>query len=191
MVRTLFLERLRAERELAAPEGARLERIVTSPISAARAAWSEALAKVRLPQSADPALPADTLELIDGRGLRHRVALQVIGDPDRPTTDVRAVLAPAGPYGRVIEIVGADDAAAAALAALAARLWSLPWRTPGPQGVLARLHGTALERQAEIAAACAAQDGAGDPAFLDVAACLAGVTPAWSGGPLMWGRTRA
>jgi 3-hydroxyacyl-CoA dehydrogenase/enoyl-CoA hydratase/3-hydroxybutyryl-CoA epimerase len=28
---------------------------------------------------------------------------------------------------------------------------------------------------------------AGDPAFLDVAACLAGVSPAWSGGPLCWG----
>ena len=27
---------------------------------------------------------------------------------------------------------------------------------------------------------------AGDPAFLDVAACLAGVSPAWTGGPLTW-----
>ena len=91
----------------------------------------------------------------------------------------------------MIEIVGADDASAAALAALAARLGSLPWRTPGPAAVLPRLRGLPLEPQAVAAAACAAEPGAGDPAFLDVAACLAGITPAWSGGPLTWQRSRA
>ncbi len=32
--------------------------------------------------------------------------------------------------------------------------------------------------------------GAGDPAFFDVATCLAGIAPAWSGGPLVWAQSR-
>ena len=191
MVRTLFLERLRAERELAAPAGVELERIGIGAIGSARAAWAEALAKVKLPHAADASLPADTLELVDRQGARHRIALRVLDDADIAASGASAVLAPAGPYGRVLEINGADDATAAALTALAARLGSLAWRTPGPAAVLPRLRGLALDRQAAVAAACAAEPGAGDPAFLDVAACLAGVAPAWSGGPLTWQRTRA
>ena len=57
MVRTLFLERLRAERELAAPPGLRIERIALGTIDEARLAWSEALARLKLPQVADAALP--------------------------------------------------------------------------------------------------------------------------------------
>jgi 3-hydroxyacyl-CoA dehydrogenase/enoyl-CoA hydratase/3-hydroxybutyryl-CoA epimerase len=52
--------------------------------------------------------------------------------------------------------------------------------------VLQRLHGASLAVQAAIALESAAADRAGDPAFLDTAACLAGVTPPWSGGPLTW-----
>ena len=197
MVRTLFLERLRAERELAAPSDVKLERLSLGAISPARQAWADALAKVKLPQAVDAAPPADTLELIDGQGSRFRVALRVVHEPADAdaaalgTQTVQAVLAPAGPYGRVMEIVGADDATAPALAALAARVWSLPWRTPGPFAVLPKLRGLPLEQQAPIAAACAAAPGAGDPAFLDVAACLAGIAPAWSDGPLTWQRTQA
>ncbi len=195
MVRTLFLERLRAERELAAPADMKLERISFGAISPARGAWADALAKVKLPQAADPALPADTLELVDMQGGHHRMGLRMLddalNDTAAPAPGVHAVLAPAGPYGRVLEIVGADDAGAAALAALAARLWSLPWPTPGPLAVLPRLRGLALPQQAQAAAAMAAVPGAGDPAFLDVAACLAGIAPAWSGGPLTWRRTQA
>ena len=205
MVRTLFLERLRAERELAAPADVRLERIITGLISPARSAWAHALAKVKLPQAVDAALPADTLELVDVQGLHHRVALRVLDDASDADGAVvaggtvgtvatvhgtHAVLAPAGPYGRVMEIVAADDASVATLAALAARLWSLPWRTPGPRSVLQQLRGMPLAQQVAVAAACAAAPGAGDPAFLDVAACLAGIAPAWSGGPLTWQRTQ-
>jgi 3-hydroxyacyl-CoA dehydrogenase/enoyl-CoA hydratase/3-hydroxybutyryl-CoA epimerase len=167
----------------------RIERIAIGAITAARRSWSEALAKVRLPQATDEALPADTLELIDRQGVRHRAALRVLDDaPDADRGDrlPLAVLAPAGPYGRVLEIVGASDDDAAALAGLAERLWSLPWRTPGPASVLQLLHGRPLERQAQLALQCASLAGAGDPAFVDVAACLAGVTPAWTGGPLTW-----
>jgi 3-hydroxyacyl-CoA dehydrogenase/enoyl-CoA hydratase/3-hydroxybutyryl-CoA epimerase len=190
MVRTLFLERLRAERELAAPAGVKIERIGLGTLSPA---WAEALAKLKLPQAVDPALPADTLELVDLQGGRHRVALRTLDGAATATataTTPCAVLAPAGPYGRVLEIVGAGDASAAVLAALAARLWSLPWRTPGPASVLQQLHGLALPQQVPMATAAAAAPGAGDAAFLDVAVCLAGIAPAWSGGPLTWQRTQ-
>jgi 3-hydroxyacyl-CoA dehydrogenase/enoyl-CoA hydratase/3-hydroxybutyryl-CoA epimerase len=185
MVRTLFLERLRAERELAAPMGSAIEHIETGEIDAAHKAWADALGKVKLPQSANAALPPNTVEIIDHRGARHRVALALLDD--RPRTGAAlpmAVLAPAGPYGRVLEIVGANDAAAASLAVLSARLWALPWRTTGADSVLRRLQGKPLSEQAQAARAYLAQPSAGDEAFLDVAACLAGVTPAWSGGPL-------
>ena len=184
MVRTLFLERLRAERELAAPPGVKLERLTFGKLDSA---WTDALAKVKLPQAADPLLPADTLELFDQLGARHKVKVQVLHDT---AVGPCAVLAPPGPYGRVMEMVGTDDGSADALAALAARMRTLAWRTPGPASVLKQLHGLTLEQQVPVAEASAAATGAADPAFLDVAACLAGVSPAWSGGPLTWQRTQ-
>ncbi|HEV7575241.1 MAG TPA: enoyl-CoA hydratase-related protein [Caldimonas sp.] len=189
MVRTLFLQRLRAERELAGRNDVRLERIGVGAVSEARRAWSEALTRLKLPQASDRNLPGDTLALIDAQGQQRRVALQVLDDDADFGGEVPfpfAVLSPAGPYGRVLEIVGASDADAAALAALAARLGSLPWRTPGPTSLLQRLRGRSLEEQAKLALRFAAQPNAGDPAFVDVAACLSGVTPAWTGGPLTW-----
>ena len=189
MVRTLFLERLRAERELAAPAGMRIERIAVGAIGESRRAWSEALAKVKLPQVADPALPADALALIDVQGRVHRVALSVLEEGTQVGGEVplpRAVLSPAGPYGRVLEIVGASDDDAAALAALAGKLWSLPWRTPGPASVLQEMRGRPLAQQAQIALRHATRSSADELAFIDVAACLSGVTPAWTGGPLTW-----
>ncbi len=185
MVRTLFLERLRAERELAAPAGVRLERIGVGRIGLAHQAWIAALVKLKLPQTPDDSLPGDTLELIGADGRAHRLALGVLESDHTPGLPL-AVLSPAGAYGRVLEIVGADDATAALAAALAARLWCLPWRTPGPRSVLRQLRGRPLAEQARVALRCAAQAGAGEPVFLDVAACLAGVSPAWSGGPLTW-----
>jgi 3-hydroxyacyl-CoA dehydrogenase/enoyl-CoA hydratase/3-hydroxybutyryl-CoA epimerase len=186
MVRTLFLERLRAERELAAPKGTGIERIEIGPLGAAHKTWADALARTKLAQAANPALPEGTLEIVDPAGGRHRVALAVLDVLPTADAGALAVLAPLGPYGRVIEIISADDAAAAALAALAPRLGALPWRTPGAASVLQRLRGDTLEDQARTALRCAAQPGAGDMAFLDVAACLSGVTPAWTGGPLCW-----
>lgn len=185
MVRTLFLERLRAERELPAPEGCGIARIGVGPLRPALKSWSDALAKLKLPHEADAALPPDTIEIIDLQGAKHRVALAVL-DRGAVTALPLAVLSPAGPYGRVLEIVGADPAAAAALAVLAARLWSLPWRTPGPASLLQQLHGSSLGEQAQAALQFAAQPAAGDLAFVDVAACLSGATPAWTGGPLTW-----
>lgn len=183
MVRTLFLERLRAERELAPPAGVAVESLRIGPISAGRAAWQAALGRLKLPQQTDAALPADTIEVTGRAGAVHWAALRVTADAPTAVDGAQLVLSPQGPYGRVIEIAGADDAQATVLAALAMRLWSLPWRTPGPVSRLATLQGRTLEEQAQQAAAWAQNS---DPAFIDVAACLAGVAPAWSGGPLSW-----
>lgn len=184
MVRTLVLERLRTERELIAPAKMKLERLAVGQLGSA---WIDALSKVKLPQAADPLLPADTIELFDVHGGRHKIRVHTLADvADGPC----AVLPSPGPYGRVMEIVGADNGTAAALAALAARMGTVAWRTPGPRSVLQQLHGLTLEQQVPIATACAAGHGAGDLAFLDVATCLAGATPAWSGGPLTWQRAQ-
>jgi 3-hydroxyacyl-CoA dehydrogenase/enoyl-CoA hydratase/3-hydroxybutyryl-CoA epimerase len=181
MVRSLFLERLRADRELAPTVG--IERLRVGPISAARSAWTHALAKLKLPQDAVATLPADTADLVDQQGRTQRIALRVLDEEPAASSGAYAVLAPLGPYGRVIEIVAAADAADAA-AALAVKLRALPWRTPGPTSLLQALRGRPLEEQQRIAHA--ALPAAGDPAFVDVAACLSGVSPAWSGGPLSW-----
>ena len=181
MVRTLFLERLRAERELAPPDDSKLESLRVGPISPARAAWSQALARLKLPQTADTSLPEDTLVWHDTRGHSERLAMRVLDEAAAASADPQAVLGPAGPYGRVVELVGNSGAGAALLAA---RLWALPWRTPGPVGVLQRLRGLDLAAQENLARELLPT--LGDPAFVDVAACLAGVSPAWSGGPLSW-----
>lgn len=181
MVRSLFLERLRADRELAPTVG--IERLRVGPISAARSAWNQALAKLKVPQDAVATLPADTADLVDQQGRTQRIALRVLDEEPAASSEAYAVLAPPGPYGRVIEIVAAADAADAA-AALAVKLRALPWRTPGPISLLQALRGRPLEEQQRIARA--ALPAAGDPAFIDVAACLSGVSPAWSGGPLSW-----
>lgn len=179
MVRTLFLERQRAERELAPPPDAAVETLRSGVVPAA---WEAALSKLKLAREVNPSLADGLLEATDRSGGVHRAWLREVADAPRPADAPQLVLAPAGPYGRVIEIVGGDDRAAAAFAALATRLWALPWRTPGPVSRLAQLAKQPLAAQAQLAAAW----GDLDPAFIDVAACLAGIAPAWSGGPLAW-----
>lgn len=188
MVRTLFLERLRAERELAPPKDTQLVSIRHGAFGVGRQAWAQALARVKLPCTPDNALPADALALTDAQGHTHYVLARVLGDAAQAGEgETVAVLAPAGAYGRVVEIVGRADAPAAALAAaLAQRLWAVPWRSNGTTGLLQSLVGKDLPAQAALAVNWAARPGAGDPAFLDVAACLSGVAPGWSGGPLAW-----
>ena len=185
MVRTLFLERLRAERELAPPPGAQLTSVRHGTFGAGRQSWAQALARAKkLDVAEDASLPADTL-VLNGS---HHVLARVLGDEVHAAAqETVAVLAPAGPYGRVMEIVGQGDGEAASLlAALAQRLWALPWPSGGQASELRALVGRDLPAQAALALAWVARSGAGEPAFYDVAACLAGVSPGWSGGPLAW-----
>lgn len=187
MVRTLFLGRLRAERELR-PEGVTLTALRMGPISAPRQAWAQAFSKLRMDKVEDPALPADTIEMVDAQGATHRAQLRVLDEAaiTAHTGDVAGVLAPAGPYGRVLEIVGPATPAARALAALGALMWVLPWPSRGHASLLQSLQGQPLAAQAATAVVWAARPGAGDPVFLDVAVCLAGLAPGWTGGPLSW-----
>ena len=189
MVRTLFLERLRAERELAAPPETRIQSIRIGTISAVRNAWVEALAKLKIPQVKDATLPSDTLDLLDQNAQSHRVALRVLDEaPDAPGHTAAgapiAVLCPPGPYGRMLETVGAQGSTADSLAALAANMRALLWPTPGPSSVLQQLRGQSLLAQATTALEYTTSTG--DPVFLNVAACVAGITPVWTGGPLNW-----
>lgn len=179
MVRTLFLERLRAERELAPPPGASVEKLRSGALSGP---WQAALAKSKLQQEATDTLPAGVIEVTSPAGTVHRACLRDVADAPQAADSPQLVLGPQGPYGRVLEIVGADDAGAGTFAALATRLWSLPWRTPGPVSRLSQLHDQPLDAQARQAQAWTDLE----PAFIDVAACLAGLAPAWSGGPLAY-----
>ena len=188
MVRTLFLNRQRADRELAPPEGLRIERVSSGAISPARSAWTTSLAKAKLAVSDDAALPADTIELLDTSGARRRLSLRVLADTAGGVEPAGAfaVLTPNGPFGSVMEIVGADDASAAAMAALAQRLRALPYRTRAVSSMLlaqASAGRDDADAQALAALSRAASTATGDTDFYDVAACVAGVAPLWSGGP--------
>ncbi len=187
MVRTLFLGRVRAERELAAPATLNLQALHVGAITPARQAWADALAKVKLEKVQDASLLTDTLVAVDGSGARTVFGLSVLDDAPQPAAGgTTLVLAPDGAYGRVMEIVGRDAAAIHVAAALAARLRTLPWPSYSDTSLLQQLRGKPLPEQAPLALLGAATPGAGDPTFLDVAACLSGVAPGWSGGPLSW-----
>lgn len=185
MIRTLFLERLRAEKELAAPAGTRIEKASVGAISGARQAWAQAFARMRQAPVSDAGIPDDTLDLVDARGRTHRIALRVLEEPAAEGPLPLAVLGPAGDYGRVIEVVGAQGDALAMTAQLAARLRCMAWPTAGPLSVLAQMAGKPPQQQAQIARLALNRGVIGDPVFLDVAACLAGVCRPWTGGPLM------
>jgi 3-hydroxyacyl-CoA dehydrogenase/enoyl-CoA hydratase/3-hydroxybutyryl-CoA epimerase len=86
----------------------------------------------------------------------------------------------------VIEIVGSDQAAVQALAALATRMWILPWPSGEQTSVLNALQGKTLAQQAAVATQWAVKPASGDLSFMNVAACLSGVSPGWTGGPLAW-----
>ena len=190
MVRTLFLNRQRADREGAAPAGLRIPGVAIGPLSPAVATWRDALEKSRLSLHHDMSLPPDTLVLSDSQGQSHHVR---VGTLDSVPSNVsgsaaEAVLSASGPYGRVLEIVNATVPAAQALASLAPRLGgALPYCSGDGASVLRRLANAgrdSLDAQSLVAVGLLASGAASKAETLDVAACAAGLTPAWTGGPL-------
>lgn len=196
MVRTLFLNRQRVDRALAPPQGLRIEQIRHGAWTPALQPWAEALGRLKLPVSADPALPPGQLAVQDSSGAVHQVALSCLDEPGRAAHpgergDALAVLSPAGPYGRVLEILGGSAAAAQAMAALALRLGALPYRSgsgSGP-GLLSALHALPApghgrpDAQAGAALDLWAAGAVEQLEWADVAACVSGVSPAYCGGP--------
>jgi 3-hydroxyacyl-CoA dehydrogenase / enoyl-CoA hydratase / 3-hydroxybutyryl-CoA epimerase len=192
MIRALFLNRQRADRQLAAPRDLKIEALRHGAWSRHCSTWPEALARSRMLLVLDNALPVDTIVLRDSRGLEHAVAVRTL-DASGATPGVegaRALLTAPGPRGRVLEIIGAPPASEQALAALAPRLGAaLPYRSGDAESVLERLQAAAansLDNQAERALLLLDSGAAPDAATLDVAACAAGLAPACTGGPLSY-----
>lgn len=188
MVRTLFLGRVRADRELAPPVDLKISQIRKGPLSSGQSDWVTAFAKLKIEQVDAEELPSDHIELVDSKGGVCLVHLQGMKDQTHTQGNaVAAVLAPAGPYGRVMEIVGPASAPAVQrVAALAVRMWALPWPSHGTRSLLQALGNLPLAQQAASALEWASLTEACDVGFIDVAACLAGVSPGWTGGPLSW-----
>ncbi len=111
-VRTLFLERLRAEKELAASDRFHIMRVAVGPISAARQNWADALAKTKLKATLDSALPEDTLQLFGSGRNAVKIALHSLTDADTntsplaPNTTTQAVLSPAWSGGPLLWLWG-------------------------------------------------------------------------------------
>ncbi|MFT3792314.1 MAG: enoyl-CoA hydratase-related protein [Rudaea sp.] len=188
MVRSLFINRQRADKELVAPAGVEISRLRHGALSDE---WGRALGKSGLQVAPDAALPAGTIAIEDDAGATQEIR---VADLRGAVADAQAVLSPAGEYGRALEIVGVGKGAVAVLAALAARLRALPWPTHGASSVLAALKTAATDRptpatldaQAVLALRLVDAGGIDEPVFLDVAACAASVSPAYTGGPLTW-----
>ena len=190
MMRALFLNRQRADKQLAAPRDLKIEEVRHGVWSQGCAAWPEALSKSRIAMVADGALPIDTIVLRDSRGFVHSMGvgtLETYGSSPRSNRPP-ALLTPMGPRGCVLEIIEGSPESAQALAALAPRLGAaLPYRSGDGESVLARLQqgpASSMDEQAQRALLLLDSGAAPDAATLDVAACAADIAPAYSGGPL-------
>ncbi len=187
MVRILFLERLRAERELTAPLTAQIRCIRIGPLSDPNKVWTDAISKLKIEKSPAADLPENTLDIIDTQDKPHRVILQTLNDSTRiHANEVAAVLAPPSPYGRVMEILGHKSQTTGLLTALASHMRVLAWPSNGQTSLLQNLCNHDLTTQAAITLRWSAEHKTLELSFLDVAACLAGVSPGWTGGPLSW-----
>jgi 3-hydroxyacyl-CoA dehydrogenase/enoyl-CoA hydratase/3-hydroxybutyryl-CoA epimerase len=195
MMRTLFLNRQRADKVLRPTDELRIEHVARGVFSEAKSFWLKALEKSKLAHAIDVNLPADVLQVTDNQG--KSIMVEAAGLQDAPGRKSRrgpaVVLTSAGAYGRVLEIVGASAAEVPALAALAVALSAMPYVTAGPRSMLTEMVGIKpttlgdmLQSQALTALEHFSQKRIVDPEFFDVAACTANLSPAWSGGPFTW-----
>ena len=188
MVRTLFLGKVRAERDLAPTADIQVQSIQTGPISPSHQQWDTLFSKLKLPVSNSEAVPLNHLDITDTQGTTHRLQLEMIqGNTHVHRGHNAAVLCNAGPYGRLVEIVGnSTQPAAKIMAALAIKMWSLPWPSNSETSLMQSLRDLPLGKQATKSILWAHENDIGDISYLDVAACLAGVSAGWTGGPLSW-----
>jgi 3-hydroxyacyl-CoA dehydrogenase/enoyl-CoA hydratase/3-hydroxybutyryl-CoA epimerase len=188
MVRTLFLGKVRVERELAPTAEVQIQSIQTGPLSPSLQQWDVLFSKLKLPVSNSANVPLNHLDITDTQGMMHRVQLDTIQGITHVTKGLNAaVLCNAGPYGRLIEIVGdSNQPAANIMASLAIKMWALPWPSNSKTSLMQSLKDLPLNKQATHAMLWAAENDISDISYLDVAACLAGVSAGWTGGPLSW-----
>jgi 3-hydroxyacyl-CoA dehydrogenase/enoyl-CoA hydratase/3-hydroxybutyryl-CoA epimerase len=197
MVRTLFIDRRRAERQLNAVADVKVGQVAV--VGTAPEAFLQAL-KSRAVEIVE-AGPADAVVVAAGgeAAANSDVAL-LTGPKDKPSARGCAVgvfFCPATANGRAIEIVIEHDAHEAETKALALvrKLQGVPLITRGGRSVLAALMDArsgdeAAARDAVIAAAArtVAEGLVRDAGLLDVAAVIAGIIPAALGGPITAGR---
>lgn len=188
MVRTLFLGKVRAERDLAPPANAKVESIHVGSLAPSHQAWAHAFSKLKLPVTHSDNVPVNHADIQDAQGQIHRIQLQTIQNVTQIASgQLAAVLCDAGPYGRLIEIVGKSSQASHDIVSdLATKLWSLPWPSNGTSSLIHSLQGLPLRQQAVVAMRWATENEIVDISLIDVAACLAGVSAGWTGGPLSW-----
>ena len=191
MVRSLFLNRQRADKEFAAPAELKIEAIRVGPLDEQASDWRASLAACKLPQVADPQLPSNTLAVLEagGRVTEFKIRDLTPGTQHADPAPAVALISRKGPYGRVIEIRGADTSASQRVARLASHLGALPYRTAGSASLLAPFMSddftaqTTLDQQSLLAAQWAATGQIADIELFDVVACAASLSPACSGGP--------
>jgi 3-hydroxyacyl-CoA dehydrogenase/enoyl-CoA hydratase/3-hydroxybutyryl-CoA epimerase len=189
MVRTLFLNRQRADKKFSASSEAFIEEVHIGSLGTENALWDKLLKKSRLNVIADESLPINTITLIDNKKNPHSVKIDTtaVVAQSKKNESAYAVLSPVTSNGSVLEIITADEKVADLLALLAVRMGALPYRTYDGQSVLNRLALSgqkSLEAQSLEALRLFVSGAVKQAEFLDVAACAAGLSPSWTGGPL-------
>jgi 3-hydroxyacyl-CoA dehydrogenase/enoyl-CoA hydratase/3-hydroxybutyryl-CoA epimerase len=189
MVRTLFLNRQRADKTLAACSELIIEQVNVGWLSTENALWGKLLKKSRLTVVEDESLPKNSITLIDSDKNSYNVTIETTAAiiQNKKYESAHAVLSPVTSNGCVLEIIADNEKIADLLAFLAGRLGALPYRTYDSQSVLNRLALSgqkSLEAQSLEALRLFASGAVKHAEFLDVAACAAGLSPTWTGGPL-------
>ena len=145
------------------------------------------LQKVKIEKTTLSTLAADTLELQDENGQWHAIGLNTLGQKQAEVkSQASAWLAPSSVYGRVMELVGAPQAALDLMGHLSMKMWILPWASMGKHSVLAALSHLTIEQQAKWVCHYAVEHPELDLGRIDVALCVSNTSPGWTGGPLSW-----
>ncbi len=215
MVSTLFLERQRVEKNAASLATQAPESITLGPLSAPVNAWRDALLPTGIRITDDQALGMNQAEfrMSDGPLSRWQLSTASGEFPDAQESNAKSVvgipvlvLSERSEHGRVIEMTG--DVAPGVVAALARKMRCLLMLTPKGASLLQELTRAKLNASATPAASVAPVTSAAseidlladaaqramaagrviDPAAFDVAAVLAGISPAYTGGPLRQAR---
>jgi 3-hydroxyacyl-CoA dehydrogenase / enoyl-CoA hydratase / 3-hydroxybutyryl-CoA epimerase len=210
MVSTLFLERQRVEKNMASLATQLPESIKLGPLTSAVKPWRDALLPTGLRIVNDESLGMNLVEFTtsDGPPSQWRLSSASDGLADTRESNAAAVagltmpmlvLSERSEHGRVIELIG--NTAPGIIAALARKMRCLLMLTPDGASLLQELTRAKLDASASaasetevIAEAARRAMTAGrviDPAALDVAAVLAGISPAYTGGPLRLARQSA